>query len=1479
MPVISKIRLTNIVYEGGQKRYNDELFVLEGNNTVFLLENGGGKTVLVQMVIQAILPGFKHANRKIRETLMLDSNAAHIAIEWIINENPKKYMVTAITLFVKNGELKTRKFINEYGLDDVSSIERIPFSLKSKSGEMRPASHSEMNDYYLQRKNTSIHGQVFDSLKEYYNYLETNYNISYKEWMNISKINAAEGGVDEFFNKCSTTSQLVNNLLLPTIEEGIEGENADLFSETFESHRQHLKQHKILNETIRQNKEIKSKIDYYVDMFKNYYEVSKIYDHERSVLKGVFQYAENELIEMQDKLIKLEDKKGELDTREIDLKNKEKSLEIALKKNEYEIIKEKHTDVKAELTKIEKEIADKMARINQLELAEKLKQEKDYIGKNNSLNEKLTALDSDGDYQKYIEDVECKKEMLAYAFNKEIDKFEDKIIRCKREQQFIDAQITSVKDKIAELESKKEEALKLKDVADGKCQYLEKEFVKIENSFIGWSKESDVTIERAKWKKKLEDLTLEKLQNDNAIEEKSSEIEELGEMKNRLTIEKEENAVNQKTVEMMLTTIELEEKKLCELYSEITGKIMPGNKVYRNARLVTGELEDEYASLTNRKEHMLLQEAKSNYENSLYKDNEFYMADPEFMNMVDGWKEQFGLLRQGTKYLGDHFDDEGSNLMFERYPYWAVSVVVLESEKESLMKKIDREAKKLLHPLFIITDEDVKNIKDNDYTFDKNNCIIPKTWQDNIHTDEFSNWKTDIQARLKDFTDERIVYEKQISNIEKIQNKLESFLLQYPYEDYMKHADELKDYISTSAEIKEQIVNCVNRTRERKNEIAEIRSKSDSILEEATFLESNLKLVVRYFEVREEIRELKKDIFHKEDDIKVIKKELREETKILQEQAEKKTDLREEEYRLSSDQNLLKYDPSFKEVQNLGSVENSETISVLKEQIQSLKDIIGANLAKREDLERQINDNKERLKDLSEDIAFLKESIKVEFSEEDYFFPIDGKEQIRSLKTQHTDYERKGKIMKNRQEEIKATMDKQEGAINSLVNTHITTFERVIIFDIGLDVVKSEVEDERNYLKDEKKEHSKKLRSLNNEKSKIDNVIIEMQKQNIRHKYLIEAIDSVGISEAITCDYIYNRLEVVRVLHEKADIIKNELEEKGNAKDKNKNKFKEFCSASISDIKLRNMTISALDNREDYEEIVEWQKKLKQHIAKTVEIAEYDLMQHDKEINKLIDRLYMYVKKIIQEMSIIQKKTRVKLKDVTKEIFLIKIPEWDEVDAKKIVREHLLWMTDRLKSDQYKIEGAEDIQKVKKDIKEWLSTKNLLMKIFRGKEIKVKCRKVTNDCMISSSPTDWSYAAKWSAGEKWSKNMTLFLGLQNYLAEKRHVDVNKSKRNRTVLLDNPFGKASSGHVLDPIFLIAEQLGFQLIAFTAHVEGKFISDYFPIVYSCKLRTSVDKNVQIMTKDTHINYAFLKDKNPISILRLEEGEQEQMELFSL
>ena len=119
--------------------------------------------------------------------------------------------------------------------------------------------------------------------------------------------------------------------------------------------------------------------------------------------------------------------------------------------------------------------------------------------------------------------------------------------------------------------------------------------------------------------------------------------------------------------------------------------------------------------------------------------------------------------------------------------------------------------------------------------------------------------------------------------------------------------------------------------------------------------------------------------------------------------------------------------------------------------------------------------------------------------------------------------------------------------------------------------------------------------------------------------------------------------------------------------------------------------------------------------------------------------------------------------------------------------------------------------------------------------------------------------------------MTLFLSILNYLAEKKqHLSPNQ-KRQRSVILDNPFGKASSDHVLKPVFMIAEKLGFQIIALTAHAEGKFISECFPVVYSCRLRKTTDPTKQIMTNEKILNHTYLRENSPLTIMRMQEVEQ--------
>lgn len=183
---------------------------------------------------------------------------------------------------------------------------------------------------------------------------------------------------------------------------------------------------------------------------------------------------------------------------------------------------------------------------------------------------------------------------------------------------------------------------------------------------------------------------------------------------------------------------------------------------------------------------------------------------------------------------------------------------------------------------------------------------------------------------------------------------------------------------------------------------------------------------------------------------------------------------------------------------------------------------------------------------------------------------------------------------------------------------------------------------------------------------------------------------------------------------------------------------------------------------------------------------------------------------------------------------------------------------------------------MRKSLEKWLDSRQLLQVVLKSEAMKVTCRKVMNDHQVTKASYSWEQSGRWSGGEKWSKNMTLFLGLLNYVAERRQYIKANMKLHRTVILDNPFGKASSDHVLSPVFFIAEQLGFQIIALTAHAEGKFLQDYFPIVYRRRLRTTTDSSKQIIEPAQQIQHAYFRDHAPETLERM-KARVDQLGLF--
>ena len=182
MPSISKIRFTNVVYEDGMKRYNDEIFRFDGYNGAILLENGGGKTVFIQTALQAIIPHTSLSDRKVKQTLQLDNYPAHIAIEWILSDHPRKYLVTAVSLFLTKDGLDSYRYVCEYLPSDKHGIEGLPFV---RSESKRPSDRGEIAEYYQQMSHQYMNAETFPTIKSFQSHIEDQYHIIANEWDSI----------------------------------------------------------------------------------------------------------------------------------------------------------------------------------------------------------------------------------------------------------------------------------------------------------------------------------------------------------------------------------------------------------------------------------------------------------------------------------------------------------------------------------------------------------------------------------------------------------------------------------------------------------------------------------------------------------------------------------------------------------------------------------------------------------------------------------------------------------------------------------------------------------------------------------------------------------------------------------------------------------------------------------------------------------------------------------------------------------------------------------------------------------------------------------------------------------------------------------------------------------------------------------------------------------------------------------------------
>lgn len=233
MPHINRIRVNNVKYNFGTQFYDDFSMRFDSKNALYDLANGGGKSVLMLLLFQNLIPNCTLDEKQPVEKLFRTgdgSTSIHSLVEWRLDETDiedgYKYMLTGFCARkAKEDDSEQAKrgmsaaidyfnyviFYRSYNDNDIINLplssgnEHMTYAgLRSYLKEL---SH---NDYQLKIA-------IFDRKGEYQRFI-SRYGLYESQWEIIRGINKTEGHVRTYFeSNYKTTRRVIEDLLIEEV--------------------------------------------------------------------------------------------------------------------------------------------------------------------------------------------------------------------------------------------------------------------------------------------------------------------------------------------------------------------------------------------------------------------------------------------------------------------------------------------------------------------------------------------------------------------------------------------------------------------------------------------------------------------------------------------------------------------------------------------------------------------------------------------------------------------------------------------------------------------------------------------------------------------------------------------------------------------------------------------------------------------------------------------------------------------------------------------------------------------------------------------------------------------------------------------------------------------------------------------------------------------------------------------------------------
>lgn len=1452
MPHINRIRVNNIKYNFGTQYYDDFLMRFSCKNALYDLANGGGKSVLMLMLMQNLIPNSTLDEKQPIEKLFRTNNESttiHSLIEWKLSEphvkNGFTYMLTGFcarkaknqnddneedggnedtkdrSLEYDNAAIEYFNYCIFYRDFNDNDIKNLPLS----KGEER-ITYNGLKNYLkdLEKKDFNLLIKIFDKKGEYQNYI-SQYGIYESEWEIIRGINKTEGHVRTYFEtNYKTTKKVVEDLL---IEE--------IIRKSFQNRiGQNDKDNETSAKTLLDIKDELIKLSAKKNDLNNYDRQIEIIESFILRVQNIKQmYFGKEEIELQIEKVYntvtklLNDKTKQLE----ELNNQHENLnkEILQDKKEIELAKVKICVL--EKTNYQKEI-------NELKY-----KNQEFVNKIAALKQEISNKESENDYLDYLfykKKVDEIKESIAYAMSdKKVDQTTIAMLASKIKLDFdieienLANEISSVKEQLNINEEKKLESknnLKDSEKAVSINSYilenLEKELSEIgekinyELRLSGLLLSSDAKNElQAKevLKKEL-NQKIEKLEKQTFLSNQKIEANNLKKEENSLDIINAEEKLN--VLQEDIRQLRLSKDKYIKL-KEIYGE-NPNESVYENA---TFKLENMRKLLSKRQEEL----ADNSINLHALKNDNSIPTNVEVKNIYE-YIQRFhnNAAIYASEYLKNKTIEEKTYLL-EKLPILPYSLII-KKDFDTIITDRRLNENQILNRMVPLINE--KLLNKNNIEDEREGLFYITCNKDYYLDEEFVKKQIDKLLQKKEEIEQDIYrIEDQIEVIKKDMGFLRLYedvykdklvKLQHEYEIIKTNKNEYESNQTILSEENKHLLNqqdeMTNEIRISKEKIEENANLTKHLEELKSLNEKQDHLIVKIKNAKDELVLSKKLLNENKNHLEcyeIKEKSLKDKVKTINDKKEALEKEFIEEYSgfynedIKYDQKVL--DELLKENQDVKSVflavkkANSAVGVDLKEKQENMKNY-----------EMAANKSKAFIKYKGRDIADIEEKYN------NYGIDPTSVDELNKIKEELNANEKNAKEIDDSIRRLESKRERENGKELSLINSI-----------------------KERYGSYEELEYEADLKAF------IDAKNILVERKNLE---IIETAKQVNKVEEIILKSGSILKDTTRIVNNSKLYFKNSNEVLNFSNEDEMQSLEEYCAKAIKNyedfIKLtyakkdefnrdKMMLVDTLNKLEAY--LLSDEIKINVSMPNTLEETK-ELTESLVDVTNCIKLEKSRVLKSIEEMELIKDsfenqciQTCINIKnEIDKLTKLSKINmDGEQINIINLIIPYIseelykTKMADYISEIVHSCDSIESSSERLKFIKNKLAWKSLFSVIVSDMN-KIKLNLYKRERIKEQSRYLKYEEAVGSTGQSQGIYIQFLIGIINYIASINSPDAEVSALKKVIFIDNPFGAAKDVYIWEPIFKLLKINNVQLVVpargATPAITGRFDVNY-------------------------------------------------------